>query len=309
MAVATTSAVQVIALPSYAKINLGLRVLGKRPDGYHSIETVFQQISLHDLITISLRPPASATPRFSLHSTDATLPTDASNLASKAAALFLRHVEASFDVDLVLEKHIPIGAGLGGGSSNAATVLLGLNQMLGRPCSVATLRTLGRELGADVPFFIEGGLAAAGGIGDELQPLARQLKMTILLVVPSIHISTKWAYTNLNFRLTNKSGNITLSCFIETDDLRWENWQTTVHNDFEPLVFGNYSSLKSIKDKLYALGAGFASLSGSGSALFGLFTSDEEARHGVEFFQPNHFTFLAAPIRFGYHEIGQSAEE
>jgi 4-diphosphocytidyl-2-C-methyl-D-erythritol kinase len=295
-----------LILPSFAKINLGLRVLRKRADGYHEIETVFQQISLCDKVSIQAVRTQNRS-QVTLETNHKDLPVDSRNLAARAAELFLRNFPQSLSVHLSLQKRIPIGGGLGGGSSNAATVLLAMNRLTGNLFSEENLLELAAKIGADVPFFIRGGLAAATGTGEILTPINRHLKLYIVIVVPKVSISTAWAYTNLKIRLTNSKNNCTLTRFFRKQK-ELSKWRSVVMNDFESLVFGNYQELKEIKEKLYIVGAKYASLSGSGSALYGIFDREEQAHDGVEFFHPHYSTFLTMPIQSGIHEIDSYLE-
>lgn len=295
-----------LILPSYAKINLGLRVLRKRGDGYHEIETVFQQISLCDEISVQA-VRAQNRSKITLETNHPDLPTDSRNLAVRAAELFLRYFPQAFSVHLSLQKRIPIGGGLGGGSSNAATVLLALNRLSAHVLSEEKLMKLAMRLGADVPFFVRGGMAAAKGIGEILTPIKRNLKLYIVVVVPKVSVSTVWAYTNLKISLTNSKKNFNLTHFFQTQN-KLVDWRSQVVNDFENLVFGNYKELKTIKEQLYIVGAKYASLSGSGSALYGIFDREEQAHDGVKFFRSHYSTFLTMPIQSGIKEINSYLE-
>lgn len=290
-----------LTIPSYAKINLGLQIVGKRSDGYHDLETIFQQISLRDTIAIELASPNKEL-GIRLSSNIPGLPVDSSNLAVRAAELFCEKAGCALSIKIDLQKTIPIGAGLGGGSSNAATVLLGLNRLLGCPLAEAELHSCAVRLGADVPFFLRGGVAVATGIGDVLKSLAYTPNYHIVIVAPGIAISTKWAYTNLKIRLTNTKNNLKLSHFLlQQSDL--SDWPESLLNDFEPLVFGKYKEIQAIRDKLYLVGANYASLSGSGSAVYGIFDREEKAREGVDCFRPHYSTFLTKPMQFGLNEV------
>ena len=290
-----------LTLPSYAKVNIGLRIVGKRPDGYHDLETIFQQIGLHDTLTIEIAE-STGQPQMTMTTDDPSLPVDSRNLAVRAAELFLEKSHKQLSVKIDLKKVIPTGAGLGGGSSNAATTLLALNRLTGQALPKATLYECATQLGAAVPFFLTGGLAWATGIGEVLTPIERVPEYLIVVVVPPVSISTKWAYTNLKIRLTNTKNNLKLSHFLRMqNDL--SDWPTNLTNDFEPLVFGKHRILKEIKDDLFKTGANYASLSGSGSALFGIFDREETARDGVDYFRPQYSTFLTKPIQFGLNEI------
>lgn len=291
---------QTVRLYAYAKINIGLRVTGKRPDGYHEIETIFQQISLPDKVRITLAPAVS--PAIRIICNRPGIPVDARNLAYGAAERYLQRSGHCVAVEIGLEKNIPVGAGLGGGSSDAAAVLLALDRLLASPLPFTELEEIAASLGADVPFFLTGGTAYATGIGEVLTPLKIRLDRYIVVVHPPVSISTKWAYTNLKIRLTNTKNNLKLTHFF-TSENGVESWRKTISNDFEPLVFGNYRELENIKLQLYEVGAKYASLTGSGSALYGIFTSKEDAINGVDLFRPHYSTFLTTPIRPGIQAI------
>ena len=201
-----------------------------------------------------------------------------------------------------MKKKIPSDAGLGGGRSNAASVLLAVNRLAGGIFDEPELLRQAAQLGADVPFFIRGGMAGATGIGEKLMPIDHKQNIYIVVVVPQISISTGWAYTNLKIRLTNTKNNFNLAHFFRMQN-ELSKWRSSIRNDFEPLVFGNHKKLRMIKERLYAVGAKYASLSGSGSALYGIFDRQEEAHNGVNCFRPHYSTFLTTPIRSGMQAI------
>ena len=181
-----------INLRAPAKINLSLKILGKREDGYHELETLMQKIALYDELELSL----TAEPGVRIHCSNAALPTDENNIAVRAAQLFLKETgNNSQGINIVLKKNIPIAAGLGGGSSDAAAVLNGLNQLLQTACSLEQRAVMGVRIGADVPLFIYNFPAAlATGIGERLVPVPSLTDYQILLVNPGILVSTQWAY-------------------------------------------------------------------------------------------------------------------
>ncbi len=291
-----------IQIPAYAKLNLGLRILGKRADGYHELHTIFQQIDLHDTIRLRLRSDGD----IRLNSSSKAVPADASNLAFRAARLFFEASGLNTGVDIRLEKRIPVGAGLGGGSSDAAAVLMGLNTLCETPLARDHLLHLAQKLGADVPFFIYGGLAQAGGIGEKLQPLDTKLPVYFVVVSPPIFVSTAEAFAGLKISLTNSPGNINLTQFIESLDFRV--WREHLVNDFETLIFSRFPDLGVIKEKLYGMGADYAGLSGSGCSLFGVFRDEQLARDGVDKFLQLYSVHLAKPVQFGMREIALLAE-
>ncbi len=236
---------------SYAKINWSLRITAKRADGYHELETLFQSISLHDELTIT---PAD---RLSLECDDPSIPADDTNLVLRAARAM-----GSPPVHIALQKRIPAGGGLGGGSSNAAAVLLAL----GRP---AQLESIALSLGSDVPFFLVGGTAYATGRGEKLTRLPAAAPIPLLLVLPEERVSTAEAFALI--RSYSKPAGIERYRHALEDDLLAHGDLLT--NDFEEPVFARLPKLREFKHRLIAAGAGWAGMSGSGSTIVGAFRS------------------------------------
>jgi 4-diphosphocytidyl-2-C-methyl-D-erythritol kinase len=261
---------QQIILHSYAKVNFGLQVLGKREDGFHEIRTILQSIDLHDRIFLGRRRKPGI--EFASNSLDLH---PVRNLVCDATRLFFRKLKVSGGINVYLDKRIPIGAGLGGGSSNAAATLRGLSILYKHPMSVAQLIEWGGELGSDVPFFFLGGKCLGVGTGAEVYPLEDSSKQYILLVVPSFPVSTAGAYSRLSLKLTKKDslGKIPAFCSGYLNSL---GGALALGNDFESVVFSDFPQLKKIKQLLIESGARGAGLSGSGSALFGVFGSKKE---------------------------------
>ncbi len=250
-----------------AKINLFLHVLGKRSDGYHDLETWMQKLRLFDTITLELLPGHRGVEFFC---TDRNIPGDHANLAVRAANAFLAASQKAggYGLRVHLDKHIPVAAGLGGGSSDAGTVLRGLNAIFEKEFSEAQLIAMARTLGADVPFFTVGHDAViAEGIGDIMHPVASRVDCTFILVNPGIFISTAWVFQNLT--LTEPPKNSKLSCFqkSKTVALPW----SELSNDLERVTCGKYPEIGRIRDSLLAAGAVKALMSGSGSTVFGVF--------------------------------------
>jgi 4-diphosphocytidyl-2-C-methyl-D-erythritol kinase len=244
-----------------AKVNLHLQVVGKRGDGYHELRTLFQTVDLADELTIELggegvrltvegAPGLSAGPE---------------NLAWRAAAGFLARWAPGQGVALHLHKRIPMGAGLGGGSSDAAGVLLSLQRALGDPAPAAELWLLARELGADVPYFLVGGTALAVGRGDEVIPLPDLPRRELLLVLPPIHVATAELFAGLG-ELTARPFDPRIMALVQRGDLGWE---ACVHatNDLEAAVFRRWPELAALHADLQATGV-VARLSGSGAAFW-----------------------------------------
>ena len=261
-----------VRVRSFAKINLELRVLDRRPDAYHELRTIFQTVSLADTIEMEYRRGRT---KIDLNS-NLNIP---DNLIVRAAHNVLRATRSTGRIGFVLKKRIPLGGGLGGGSSNAATVLLALPVLLGKPLPFDKLMDLAAELGSDVPFFLLGGTAAGLGRGHELYPLPDLPAWPALLVAPGLHVSTAAAYQALGRK--QSAGVPPSDVLNDFQSVAWRianarparEWGAA--NDFESVVFRQHPQLKSIKGKLLKLGARPALMSGSGSTIFGIFESRE----------------------------------
>ena len=257
-----------------AKINLDLRVLGKRPDGFHELRTLFQSVSLAD--TLEIAYTKSRRTEIALHE-DLQI---ADNLVVRAARLLMDTMRATGRVEMRLTKRIPMGAGLGGGSSDAAAVLLALPALAGHFVPLPKLSAIGEQLGSDVPFFLLGGAAVGIGRGSELFPLPDLPPLQGLLATPGVHVNTAQAYRDLSPRLTTELQQNKIFKFQEVT------WDTSVlagwANDFESVVFEQHPQLAKYKKKLLAAGASAALMTGSGSALFGLFPERNRINHARE---------------------------
>jgi 4-diphosphocytidyl-2-C-methyl-D-erythritol kinase len=274
--------------PAYAKINLGLLVLNKRPDGYHNIMTVFHKIDLFD--RISFAPSAQV----SVISTSPEAPSDESNICHKAARLLCECLKVHEGVRITIEKKIPVGAGLGGGSSDAATVLRHLPAFWGRSAEAGLLHELALELGSDVPYFLGRGSASAQGRGEVLEYFTVDLPFTILLCNPNIHVATGWAYGQLRPPETREQADL-------KDVIRQgiHDPQTLIErlvNEFEPAVFRTFPEVGKLKEDMYSAGAVYASMSGSGSSVYGLFEDGKEAEDLASRLSTKGYrTFITAP--------------
>lgn len=246
-----------------AKINLGLNVVERRPDGYHNIETIFYPIGIQDILNIETSETCTDY-SFSTSGIIVDGNTD-DNLIVKAYHL----LRSEFDfpaVDISLHKQIPFGAGLGGGSSDAAFTLKALNELFDLKISSKKLETLATKLGADCPFFIQNKPVYATGIGNVFSPVKISLKgYWMLLVKPDIHVSTAEAYAGITPTPSEKP----LTELIQFPILEWKNY---IKNDFEKTVFAKQPEIAKLKEKMYDLGALYASMSGSGSAVYGIFS-------------------------------------
>ena len=259
-------------LPSFAKINWFLRILGKRDDGFHELCTVFQTVSLHDNLTFS------ESDRIVLTCDDENIPIDDGNLIVKAARLLREKHDIKQGAKIHLEKRIPAPGGLGGGSSNAAVTLLGLSKLWQIEIGFDELSKLGGGLGSDVPFFLHGGTAFGMGRGTEIVEINDLEEKHILIVTPNIVVSTVDAFARINAaHLTNNASKSILQiCRNEAQalDLR----QAELVNDFEETVFENEFEIRRVKEKLLACGSVKALLSGSGASVFGVFDTEEQLK-------------------------------
>lgn len=248
---------------SYAKVNLGLKVLDLLPDNYHSIFTIMQEINLYDTIEIN----KNNTKKLTINCQGPIdVPNNKNNLCIKAAELVFKNYNIKNGLEIILNKNIPIGAGLGGGSSNAATVLCKLNEIFNLKISNKDLHKLAFELGCDIPFFIDGGIQISEGKGEKLTKLNLDLtNQFILLVCPNFNISTQWAYKFFKNNLPNTFDCNKFRSF--QDGIDWALFE----NDFENIIKSTYPEVVEIRKILESLSCLFVSLSGSGSTMFGVF--------------------------------------
>ena len=260
-----------LIVKAFAKINLGLLITGKRQDGYHTLETIFAPINWYDTIEFT------DSDLISMSCTNIDLPVDDNNLCIKAARYLKQFAGIRTGVAMKLQKQVPFGAGLGGGSSDAATVLRVLNELWQVNASSVELHALAVKLGADVPYFLAmKGLAYARGIGDELYDLGLTLPYYTVTIFPDEHIATVWAYKNFYPRFDRELPDLKklaseLCISGKKEDL------PAFENDFEPAVFDHFPAVREVKSILLQAGSIFASLSGSGSAVFGLFEQEDQA--------------------------------
>ncbi|MEX2264766.1 MAG: 4-(cytidine 5'-diphospho)-2-C-methyl-D-erythritol kinase [Bryobacteraceae bacterium] len=281
-------------LKALAKINLDLRVIRKRPDGFHEIRTIFQTISLGDEIDLSFIPSAS---------THVELDQDAAiddNLVIRAARLCLEAMEVSGEIAIRLRKQVPMGSGLGGGSSDAAAVLLALPALAGRSAPLETLLHLAASLGSDVPFFLLGGTALGIGRGEEVYPLPDRPPKPGILLLSGLHISTAEAYRALGGRLTTESSQNKIDSFGPS---AWSVSQALPVNDFEQVAFEQFPQLKALKQRLLQEGAESVLMSGSGSAVWGLFRTPTEASRALQSFREDHAVPISLVSRAQYRSM------
>lgn len=276
-----------LRLSAPAKVNFRLDVLRRRPDGYHELRMLMQRIDLCDELEISLRD----TPGITVICDGADLPVDEGNIVWRAAAAMLSRSPELVGVSIRLTKQIPIAAGLGGGSSDAAATLTGLNSLLGLNLDEAALMEIGLELGADVPFFIFGKPAIATGIGEKLIPLEVLTPLWLVLVNPGIHVSTAWVYQNLGLT-TDKVADKIPVLYKSADDIC-----AVLANDLEEVTQKKFPVIREIKEQLMTAGARGALMSGSGPTVFALFNDEASARVAADRVgQSGWFTAVAPTI-------------
>jgi 4-diphosphocytidyl-2-C-methyl-D-erythritol kinase len=281
-----------VRVPAYAKVNLRLDVLGRRADSYHELRTIFQAISLHDTLELQAAREPGIELLIAGNSELAGEPgTD--NLVYRAIHQLGREIGLQHGVRAVLTKRVPVGRGLGGGSSDAAAALLGLLHLTGKRIDAARLLEIAAALGADVPFFLHGGRALGIGRGDEIYPLPDAPRRHLLVVSPhEIAVPTKDAYQWLSEELTNSAAPTKLMRFCA---LCWSPQGGVLSNDFEAAVFPRYPRLATIKRELLQQGAAEASLAGSGSAVFGVYQHPAKARRAARAF-PKDQVFLCSTL-------------
>ncbi|MFL6447460.1 MAG: 4-(cytidine 5'-diphospho)-2-C-methyl-D-erythritol kinase [Bryobacteraceae bacterium] len=294
-----------VTVPSLAKINLDLRVLFKRNDGYHELRSLFQTISLKDAITIQFESA-----RRSELSLDSSVEI-ADNLVLRAARLISEELNIKARIRFRLRKKIPMGAGLGGGSSNAAAVLIAVAALSGKRVPIGRLIGLAEKLGSDVPFFLLGGTAVAIGRGTELYPLADQPRRHVLVISTGVHVSTATAYGQLARQTIPSSVTSTLTSPVEFPILRefqtitWtldrsDFRQFPFANDFEKPVFETHRQLPAVVRKLRRAGAMPVRMTGSGSAVFGIFETAAQAKAAAQSFPPGNI-FLSRFVDRGMY--------
>ena len=285
-----------IRISAFAKLNLRLDVLGKRPDGYHELRTVFQTVSLRD--ALRFRPRRVPGIALQIKGNDQLSQEAAEkNLVYRAVDALQQELKIAAGVEILLQKTIPAGRGLGGGSSDAAAALLGYLQLTRKRIPPAQLLEIAATLGADVPFFLLGGRALGLGKGDEIYPLPDIRKLNLLIVSPgSIHVPTPDAYRWLNApELASLTKSSAAHKLFEFCALCWSSQGSSLSNDFEKAVFQRYPRLDQIRQELLQRGASEALLAGSGSAVFGVFPSPAKARRAVVGF-PHDQAFVCETI-------------
>lgn len=267
-----------------AKINLGLKILGKRPDGYHDILSIFQTVDLCDELALS----DAEAPGFSCDVP--TVPAGPENLVLKAELAFREAVGGGKPVRFTLQKRIPVGAGLGGGSSDAAAALRGLKRVYGDDTVTDdVLASCAARLGSDVPFLLYGGTAVVSGRGERVTPVEWPFDFTYVIVYPGFSVSTAWAYGRVREHSPGGGPYGEMLRDLRTGNARKEAVLAALGNDFERVVFPEYPVIRTLRDALLARGADAAFLTGSGSSLAGVFDDGDRARRCAEEFQTRGF--------------------
>ena len=277
-----------IRLLAFAKINLFLEVLDKRPDGYHDIETIFQSVSLHDIIVVRKagRRPHQHMIRCN---PDVVIPLDQTNLTWRAVSLLQSYYPQIGAVDIEIQKRIPVSGGLGGGSSNAAAVLFAINELYDLKLTLPRLSVFGSKLGADVPFFLLGGTALGTGIGNELTSLRLAHNFDVILANPGIHVSTPTVFQNLKLPLTSEKRDVRIVArFIEQGLL--PELGVSLFNRLEEFVLVEYPSVARLKRELSRTVSHGTLMSGSGATVFSLVAGTEDMQSTVNVLQcPSSF--------------------
>lgn len=274
-----------------AKVNLSLEVIRRRPDGYHEIETIFQSVNLYDTLRLGFDRSGDV----EITCTDPDIPTGPDNICHKAVVLLRDHIDPRLGARIHIDKQIPSAAGLGGGSADAAAVLLAANEAAGRILPRETLEALALQLGSDVPFMLRGGTMLGRGRGEILEPLTTLRGGFFLIVKPNVDISTRSVYEGLNLSLTRHRYRINLKA-VNALLARFPGVALTFRNALEDVVCPTYPLVAETQRELLESSPRFASMSGSGSALFAIFESETKASRAAENFSARgYFTTVVEP--------------
>jgi len=268
-----------------AKINFGLNVISKRSDGFHNIETIFYPLNICDTITFS------ESNKFVFETDNETLNSEKDNLIMKAKTELEDYSKKELNVKIHLSKKIPIGAGLGGGSSDAAAVLKALNKLFRLNIDSLKLNEMAAKIGSDVPFFLNPYPSFASSRGEVLEQIDFKIDYSIFLINPGIFVSTKWAYE----KVMPAKPDLSLLESYKRGRLKLENFKEYIKNDFEKPVMEEFQAIRKLKDELYEMGADFALMSGSGSSLFAIFRNPVLAAEAKEFYENQYFTYSQIP--------------
>lgn len=280
-----------ITRKAYAKINLGLDVIRKRPDGYHEVKMIMQTVGIYDILTFRKKEQGEGVPRITIRikredapgttSHGEELPCDESNLIYKAAALIMETYDIRENIEIALQKNIPIAAGMAGGSTDAAVVFHGLNELFALSMDLEKMKELGVRIGADVPYCIMGGTALSEGIGEVLTPLPAPPAAHLLIAKPDIHVSTKFVYENLHAdRLKSHPDIDGMAEALKAGNLTGITQR--MENVLETVTVREYPVIRQIKEEMKRNGALNALMSGSGPTVFGIYEDGETAKKAYE---------------------------
>ncbi len=276
-----------IVVKSPAKINIGLNIISKREDGFHNLETIFYPLNLFDEIRFA------KSDKFSFTSNDNNLNKETTNLIIRAKELLENEFGIPLSVDVFLNKNIPIGAGLGGGSSNAASALNSLIKLFNIEIDKNHLSKLALKLGSDVPYFLNPVASFAESCGEVLFPINLLLHKYILIVNPGIHVATKWAFGLIKPKMPASS----MKSLISKSKIEIEEVMRSASNDFEKIIFEHFPEIKEIKEKMSHFGAKYCMMTGTGSTIWAMFDEPEDAYQTELYFKyKNYFTFIQEPI-------------
>lgn len=261
---------------AYAKVNLGLDVIRKRPDGYHEVKMIMQTVGIYDILTFRKKKGHGGFPDISITADSGEIPCDGSNLIYKAAELLIRAYDIKEGADIILNKNIPIAAGMAGGSSDAAAVFHGFNELYGLSMGLEDMKRLGVEIGADVPYCIMGGTALSEGIGEILTPLPAPPAAFLLIAKPDINVSTKFVYENLHVDTLQRHPDIDgMAAALKEGNLK--RVADRMGNVLETVTAERYPVISRIKGEMLKWGAENALMSGSGPTVFGIYLEKERA--------------------------------
>jgi 4-diphosphocytidyl-2-C-methyl-D-erythritol kinase len=275
-----------ITIKTPAKINFGLNVVSKRSDGFHNIETIYYPVDICDTITFS------ESDKFIFETDNETLNSEKDNLVLKAISLLEDHSKKKLNVKIHLSKKIPIGAGLGGGSSDAAAVLITLNSLFRLNIDSIKLYEMAANIGSDVPFFLNPFPSFASSKGEVLEQIDFKIDYSIFLINPGIFVSTQWAYE----KIKPERPAFSLIELYRKGKLKPENYREYIINDFEKPVMQEFQAIRKLKEELYEMGADFALMSGSGSSLFAIFKNPVLSTEAKEYYENQYFTYLQIPV-------------
>lgn len=262
-----------VEIQAYAKINLGLDVVGRLDNGYHLLRSVMQQIDLHDTVTLKKQEPEKG---ITFTSNSGEIPLDDTNLAYKAAKLIMAQAGLDAGVEIHLEKRIPVAAGMAGGSTDGAAVLIGMNELFQLGYDMEELKAMGVKLGADVPFCIQGGTALAEGIGEKLTVISTIPSMYFVIAKPPIFVSTKYVYENLKLGELEHPDTDGILAALEQKDV--VAMTKRLGNVLESVTVKKYPVIDALKNSMKEAGAIGALMSGSGPTVFGVFSAMEDAK-------------------------------